>query len=79
MMLTAETVELFVAVVVGVLGKLGYDKGRSIISNGRSGYLTRESHDRECGLKLKPITDSLERIEDHVRRISNKQERDNAS
>ena len=69
MLISSETVELIVAIIVGALGKFGYDKGRSLITNGRAGYLTRDNHDRECVLKLKPITDSLNRIEGHVEKL----------
>lgn len=62
MTILPDTIELIIAVVVGVVGKFGYDKGRSIVSNGKAGYLTREAHERECKLTLIPITSDLSRI-----------------
>jgi hypothetical protein len=73
MVFSQESVELVVAIVVGILSKVGYDKVKHIFSNGGS-PLTREAHERECSLKLKPITDTLTRIEGHVEKISNKHE-----
>lgn len=72
MTISPDAIELAVAVVVGALGKFGYDKSKSWVTNGRAGYLTRDSHDRECDLKLKPITDSLIRIEGYVEKIHNR-------
>ena len=72
MVISAETMELLVAAAFGVLGKFGYDKGRSLIANGRAGYLTRDSHDRECLLKIKPVMDSLDRVDKHFAVIENK-------
>jgi hypothetical protein len=63
--ISPDTLEIIGAIAAGITGTLGVGAYKKRKANG-NGAMTRETHDRECGLKLKPIMDALERIERHL-------------